>query len=102
MHLPDSALAEKQNVTVPSRPARRGAHRDGKKSGLAFETGKIEEPGFVAESPVGLLKGNDVGAGLSDDGSRPVWIEPLVGADALVDVIRGDERPGRAAPAEDR
>ena len=69
------------------------AHPDRHEAGVALDRRQVEETGAVAEALVGLLQGDDVGADLADHRGHPRRIEAPVDADALVDVVGGENRP---------
>src|SRR3546814_3459299 len=77
---------------MPAVRLRHARYRNGQKAAVALEAGQIDQPVSVAETLVRLLQRDDVRADLADDRGCPVGVEPLVHADAFVDVVGGYER----------
>ena len=89
----DDALADEDEVAVPAVAAVAVADPDRDETGVALDRREVEETGTVAEALVRLLDGDDVGSDLGDHRSDARRIEAPVGADALVDVVGGEDRP---------
>src|SRR3546814_1245443 len=92
VNVDDDSLPERKQVSMPAVRLRHASYRNGQKAAVALEAGQIDQPVSVAETLVRLLQRDDVRADLADDRGCPVGVEPLVHADAFVDVVGGYER----------
>src|SRR5688572_11736615 len=82
-------LAHQQGVAVPADAAGTRIERDRPVIAVRFEQLHRERAGAGPETPVGLLKRDDVGAELVENVDRPFGTAAPVGPDGLSDIVTG-------------
>ena len=88
----DRAFAHQEKIAVPSVAAGPAVNGCRNKAALAFQAGEVQKASPIAKPLLSLLKSDDVGVELTDHGGDARGVEALVGADALMHVVRRDER----------
>ena len=83
-------LSHQQSVAVPANASGAGVERHRPIVAMFFEQRNRDRAGPRPEAPIGLLKGDDVGAELVQDVDRPFRTAPPIGADRLADIVAGD------------